>query len=204
MSYHHGNLRQALLRRAAEVITEGGVEALSLRALARDLGVSHAAPGRHFPDKAALLSALAEEGHVDMVAVLDEAEAAAGDDPVARYNAIGKALVRFALENPAYYRAMSHPDVHRQASPELLGLYREYMQRLHDAAAAAQAKGWLPGRSTTAAVLFSTAAAEGIAHLLTEPLDPMAVGDIDHVAMGEEIIDMVIPPHSRHLEGNGK
>ena len=62
MAYHHGNLRQALLERAAQVIAESGVEALSLRALARDLGVSHAAPSRHFPDRRALLGELAKDG----------------------------------------------------------------------------------------------------------------------------------------------
>ena len=57
--YHHGDLRAALIARATEVIATGGVDALSLRELARDIGVSHGAPGRHFPDKQALLDAVA-------------------------------------------------------------------------------------------------------------------------------------------------
>ena len=55
--YHHGDLRAALIARAAEVVVADGVGALSLRELARDLGVSHGAPSRHFPDKQALLDA---------------------------------------------------------------------------------------------------------------------------------------------------
>ena len=64
--YHHGKLREALLARAREVIEEAGVEGLSLRQLARDLGVSHAAPGKHFRDKQALLDALALDGFRSM------------------------------------------------------------------------------------------------------------------------------------------
>ena len=60
--YHHGNLRQALLDQATTALRDEGVDALSLRELARAVGVSHAAPRRHFPDRQALLDALAIEG----------------------------------------------------------------------------------------------------------------------------------------------
>jgi AcrR family transcriptional regulator len=60
--YHHGNLRPALLEQAMTLLRDGGIEALSLRELARSVGVSHAAPRRHFPDRQALLDALAIEG----------------------------------------------------------------------------------------------------------------------------------------------
>ena len=60
--YHHGNLRGALLDAAERTVRERGVQALSLRELAREIGVSHGAPRRHFPDRQALLDALAESG----------------------------------------------------------------------------------------------------------------------------------------------
>src|SRR5918998_6710951 len=60
--YHHGSLRRALLERAEEALADGGSQRLSLRELARDIGVSHAAPRRHFADKQALLDALALDG----------------------------------------------------------------------------------------------------------------------------------------------
>jgi AcrR family transcriptional regulator len=74
--YHHGNLKQALLDRAAVVLRERGAAALSLRELARDIGVSHAAPGRHFPDRQALLDALAADGFSRLGGQLHEAVAA--------------------------------------------------------------------------------------------------------------------------------
>ncbi len=60
--YHHGNLRAALLEQAERTVRERGVQDLSLRELAREVGVSHGAPRRHFPDRQALLDALAEAG----------------------------------------------------------------------------------------------------------------------------------------------
>ena len=102
MPYHHGNLREAILERAAEVIAEHGVEGLSLRALARDLDVSHAAPAAHFRDRKALLSALAQDGFWQCVEVMQAASDAAGQDPVARYRALGRAYVQFARDNVSF------------------------------------------------------------------------------------------------------
>ena len=106
--YHHGNLRQALVSRALRVIAEEGVEALSLRDLARRLGVSHAAPAHHFPDRTALLVALAGDGFVRLGAALSAAET-----PVARERlaAAGRAFLGFALDHPGYFRAMFGPHV---------------------------------------------------------------------------------------------
>jgi len=196
VSYHHGNLRKDLVQRAAEVIAVDGIEKLSLRAIARDLGVSHAAPSRHFKDKTALIAALAEESFTLLVRCLDDATDAAGDDPMARYNAIGKALVAFALERPAHYRAMFHPDVRRTMNPALRDLHASYMDRLLAAARAAQAAGWLPGHDPEIAVLFSTAAAQGIAQILTDPQDSRWLADRAAADIGREVIDIVIAPHS--------
>jgi AcrR family transcriptional regulator len=71
--YHHGNLRQALLDQAMVALRDGGIDELSLRELARAVGVSHAAPRRHFPDRQALLDALAIEGFARLGAALREA-----------------------------------------------------------------------------------------------------------------------------------
>ena len=68
--YHHGNLRQALLDAAERTVRERGVEALSLRELAREVGVSHGAPRRHFPDRQALLDAH-DEAVVSAVAAFE-------------------------------------------------------------------------------------------------------------------------------------
>jgi AcrR family transcriptional regulator len=103
--YHHGDLRVALLASAAELLDEGGPEAVSLRECARRAGVSHAAPYRHFATKEALLLALAEEGFDGLAAAGDEAMRRVRD-PRERLDAYGVAYVHFALEHPARFRLM--------------------------------------------------------------------------------------------------
>ncbi|MER5568451.1 TetR/AcrR family transcriptional regulator [Streptomyces goshikiensis] len=104
-SYHHGNLRAALLERAEAVLTASGAEGLSLRGLARDLGVSHAAPSRHFRDRQALLDALAVSGFTTLNARLRSAAAGGADGaagPVgARLAGLGRAYVDFAVGHTA-------------------------------------------------------------------------------------------------------
>jgi len=108
--YHHGNLRRALLDATLQLIDERGVEGLTLREVARQAGVSAAAPYHHFADKAALVAALATEGYVALTAALHAAWAAE-DDPAERIAALGVAYVRFAVAHPAAFRLMFRPEL---------------------------------------------------------------------------------------------
>src|SRR3954453_16385563 len=110
-SYHHGDLRRALLQAAAEAITETGVAALSMRDLARRAGVSHAAPTHHFGDKAGLLTAVAVEGYARLGAAL----AAAGD-----FAEAGVAYVLFATDHPGYFAVMFRPELYHCDDPALV------------------------------------------------------------------------------------
>ena len=101
-SYHHGNLRQALIDAALALLEEGGVEALSVRSAAQRAGVSPGAPFRHFASRTALLTALAEEATSQLrqrveAAVQDAAHAA----PLARFTSLGQAYLGWACEHPA-------------------------------------------------------------------------------------------------------
>jgi AcrR family transcriptional regulator len=120
--YHHGNLRSALLERAEQTLSERGARELSLRELARAVGVSHAAPRRHFPDKQALLDALAEEGFARLGHDVHEALERAGDDFAARLAAFAHAYVRFATQHAALLELM------------FAGKHRPGADRLRDAA----------------------------------------------------------------------
>jgi AcrR family transcriptional regulator len=104
--YHHGNLRAALLAEAERTLREQGVDGLSLRELARQVGVSHAAPRRHFADRQALLDALAESGWVRLGAQVRAAVQRAGTDYEARLRAAGRAYVRFATRDAALLELM--------------------------------------------------------------------------------------------------
>ncbi|MBF6221554.1 TetR/AcrR family transcriptional regulator [Nocardia abscessus] len=103
-SYHHGDLRAELLQRAEATLRESGVDGLSLRRLARDVGVSHAAPTRHFKDKQALLDAIAVSGFERLAAALERTAAAGSIDGHIR--ALARTYLRFATENPALVALM--------------------------------------------------------------------------------------------------
>jgi AcrR family transcriptional regulator len=104
--YHHGNLRAALLDAAERGVEEQGAEQLSLRELARTLGVSHAAPRSHFPDRQALLDALAERGFDRLAAAMREADKASGPGFDARLRAIAAAYVDLSTRSPALLELM--------------------------------------------------------------------------------------------------
>lgn len=104
--YHHGNLRAVLLDAAEHAIEEHGAEQLSLRELARTAGVSHAAPRTHFPDRQALLDALAERGFDRLAAGMRDACAEAGPGFEARLRAVGASYVAFAAGSPALLELM--------------------------------------------------------------------------------------------------
>ena len=105
-SYHHGDLRRALVDAAVQLTGEAGIESLTLREIGLRVGVSRAAPYRHFRDKADLLAAVAHEGfrllRRDLEAVLDTAQAG----EVEMLVALSKAYVGFGVRHPAHYRTM--------------------------------------------------------------------------------------------------
>lgn len=105
-SYHHGDLRQALVEAAIELIAQQDVSSLSLREIARRVGVSHAAPYRHFADKDALLATLAEEGFRGLADALNTAVKQAPEHPLQRLEASGVAYVEYAFAHPSHYRVM--------------------------------------------------------------------------------------------------
>lgn len=103
--YHHGDLRRALLQAAVRTIQKHGFDALTLRAVGEELGVSRSALYRHFADKSALLTAVAGEGFRMLRTGLTEAWEAAGKGRRG-FEAMGEAYVRFAREHPWHYRVM--------------------------------------------------------------------------------------------------
>jgi AcrR family transcriptional regulator len=108
-TYHHGDLRTAILRAAGKLLEKQGISKLSVRAAARRAGVSHNAPYRHFPDRESLLAALAAEGFSVLGEDLKDKP---GRD-------MGNAYVRFALEHPQRFRLMFGGLLELDAKPEL-------------------------------------------------------------------------------------
>ncbi|PRH81104.1 TetR family transcriptional regulator [Streptomyces solincola] len=155
--YHHGNLRTALLERAERVLARSGAEGLSLRALARDLEVSHAAPARHFRDRQALLDALAVSGFTRLNAALRTAAGAAGPLP-GRLTTVGRAYLDFAVGHPALLQLMFTVKHAEGSSAELRDLGHECLAIATDLVTEAQRAGAVrPGDAARLAqVAFST------------------------------------------------
>jgi AcrR family transcriptional regulator len=104
-TYHHGDLREALIKAGRAILEKDGVEALTLRACARKAGVSHAAPQHHFASVSDLLAEIAATGFEDFVKALDRG-AARAPSPVEKLKAMGQSYVAFARERPAVYQLM--------------------------------------------------------------------------------------------------
>ncbi|WP_341197429.1 TetR/AcrR family transcriptional regulator [Hyphomonas chukchiensis] len=100
--YHHGDLRSALIETGLKLLEQGSAETLSLREIAREIGVSATSIYRHFPDKDALLAALAAEGMAKLAR--EQKAAAKGKDGKEAFAEMGRAYVRFAVSNPALFR----------------------------------------------------------------------------------------------------
>ena len=117
--YHHGALRAALLEAAETVLNGDGIGALTLRAVSREAGVSHAAPKHHFGDLTGLLTALAAAGFDRMRERLEGEVAAAGHDRDARLKALGRGYIEFARGRPGVFQLMFRSERLDWSSPAL-------------------------------------------------------------------------------------
>lgn len=115
--YHHGDLRRALVEAALELLLEGGTDALGMRELARRVGVSAAAPYRHFRDKQALIQAVAAAGFALFLEAIEDAKAGAA--PEEQFGAMAEAYVQFALRYPRLYRLMFSSELGKYEDKDL-------------------------------------------------------------------------------------
>lgn len=166
--YHHGDLRQALLDAAVALVEREGRRALTLRGVARLLGVSQAAPYRHFADKEALLAAVAEGGLRALAARMREAAAAHECDQAARLQALGVAYVEFAAAQTARFRVMFMAlTAEEGAYPSLSEAYGEVFGLLREAIAACQARGLVRAGDPRRLALAAWSIVHGLAELET-------------------------------------
>lgn len=133
-TYHHGDLREALILAAIALLEEKGLASFTLRECARRAGVSHAAPAHHFASAADLLAEIAARGFERFVATLGAA-ADAEELPEARLAAMGQAYVAFALANPAVYGLMFRGAAGSLQSPHLKSAATAAWQQLCDGVA---------------------------------------------------------------------
>ena len=166
-TYYGGDLRRDLLDAALEAIATEGPSAVSLRSLARRVGVSHAAPANHFPDKAALFTAIAVEGFTLLGQAMAGAVAELGPEAGAgqRFRAAGRAYTGFALAHPAHFAVMWQRDLLHQDDPELATAGDATLELLLGGVRDVQAEGWAAGADPQAVAWLAWSVVHGLAAL---------------------------------------
>ncbi|HEX9627519.1 MAG TPA: TetR/AcrR family transcriptional regulator [Acidiferrobacterales bacterium] len=165
--YHHGDLRNALIAAAVRILKDRGIAGLSLREVAAAAGVSHAAPYRHFPDKQALLNAIAAQGHERL---RDGCRAAQRDwprDPKRQWIEAGMHYLRFVLDNPEVAQVMfggAAPNAAPDATLEQA--IAEAVAALADIVDNGKSAGLYRGRNSRDIVLTSLSTVHGLSLLI--------------------------------------
>ncbi len=185
-SYHHGNLRADMLRQAADVIEREGAADLSLRALAREAGVSHAAPRHHFTSRAGLLTALAAEGFQLLAQRLREADASRG------FVEVGVAYVQFAVDFPAHFDVMFRPDLLDKDDADLHASQQDAFDVLRSGVASMSARGAVS--DAAAAVVAGWSLVHGLATLA-------ASGSLAQAQLRDLLVERDLPAMTRRAAG---
>jgi AcrR family transcriptional regulator len=182
--YHHGDLRKALLGGVARVIREKGLGEVSLREVARRIGVSHGAPAHHFASKRALLTAFATEGYTKLVAACREEVARShAEDPRERLASMGRGYFRFCIEQREYYEVMFRVDLTDTKDTAFKSATDALWSDMSAAVMEIGAKNYAPGKDLQAFGLAAWALAHGMAALWqsgrlglrSKGADPMAL-----------------------------
>jgi AcrR family transcriptional regulator len=188
--YHHGSLRDALLSVAEQTLREQGQDELSLRELAREIGVSHAAPRRHFRDRQALLDALAITGFERLGAQLEAAVGAADGDFTARLRAAVVTFVRFATRDAALLELMFSTK-HRDGAEDVREAAGAAFSPLPGLIEQGRAEGLLAADTSEQAGIVLLATVQGIATLIN--------GGMVEAARLDELVDAAV---EQFLRGN--
>jgi AcrR family transcriptional regulator len=164
--YHHGNLKEALLRAALDLIAQKGPAGFTFAEAARSAGVSPAAPYRHFRDREELMANVAQRGFEQFEAALKRAWDDGRPDVFTGLDRLGKAYLAFARSQPAYYSAMFEAGISPSVSPQLRETADRAFAVLRDVAEKLAAK--VPSQSRPPALMVALhiwAMAHGIASL---------------------------------------
>jgi AcrR family transcriptional regulator len=173
--YHHGNLREALIKAGMRAVAEDGPDGFSLRGVATRAGVTAPAVYRHFQDKDELLAAIAEECIERFGATVNEAIANERGDSLARFRATGIAIVQFAVAHPEHFRAMTVPGLFTRLSTETRAEMDAWKDQQRNELLAGQAAGEIADIPVDELLLAANAAVHGLAHMIVEG----QLGDVD-------------------------
>jgi AcrR family transcriptional regulator len=175
-TYHHGDLRRAILDAGEAELSESGLAGFSLRRVAARVGVSHTAPSHHFGDSAGLIEALAARGFRRLLDCMEARQAGAPDTPYERLIASGHGYLDFALGSPALFRLVFAMTRKTEAGPELQAAGDAAFQHLARGVAALNAGAPLGEADARAAVLACWTRVHGMAELILAGYIDLAQG----------------------------
>jgi AcrR family transcriptional regulator len=166
-TYHHGDLLAALVEAGLALLEEGGLDALTVRAAARRVGVSHAAPSRHFRHADEFLAAIAAAGYRRLFEQLTAASI--GRNALDGFREMGRAYVQFALDHRELYRVMFHPSLaDKSQHPELEIASAAAFEILRSGITAVVSAGFVVSDANDRLALTLWSAVHGLATLLLD------------------------------------
>jgi AcrR family transcriptional regulator len=196
-SYHHGDLKNALIAAGIDILSKEGTSALSLRSVAQKAGVSHAAPYAHFVDKQALIAAISTEGYERLYEAIRAVVAAHEHDPVRQLVEGAWAYVRFALDDPAHFKVTLSGVVEKEHDyPAFVEVSKKSFAQVVAIVQACQAKGVLPNGSPDLVAVGVWSLIHGLVSLLLENQIPRSVLD----RMSVRTMLLATLSHMAHLD----
>ena len=186
-NYHHGDLKNALIKAGVEILSKEGIEGLSLRKVAQKAGVSHSAPYSHFPDKQSLIAAISTEGFHQLYSELDAAILANPKSPKKQLQQGARAYVQFALNNTDTFKIMFSGVLEKEKDyPAFVEISSKTFERVVDVVRACQAAGVLHDTSAEMMAVAVWGQLHGIISLSLE-------GQIPHTVLdGQKLDDVVV------------
>ena len=176
-TYHHGDLKNALIKAGIDILSKEGTSGLSLRKAARQAGVSHAAPYAHFDDKQALVAAIAAQGYRLLYEQITGVVRAYPDDPLSQLVEAAWAYVHFAQDDPAHFKITFSGFVENEANyPELVEMTHKSFEGVKQIVERCQSAGFLDQGPSDVAAVGVWSQVHGLASL-------MLAGQISHTVL---------------------
>ena len=185
-NYHHGDLKNALIKAGVEILSKEGIEGLSLRKVAQRAGVSHSAPYSHFSDKQSLIAAISTEGFNQLYAELDAAVLANSKNPKKQLQQGALAYLQFALKNTDTFKIMFSGALEMEKEyPAFVEISHRTFQRVVDVVKACQEAGVMRATSAEMLAVAVWGQVHGIVSLALE-------GQISHSVLDDHEIQDVV------------